>query len=245
MKTFLWLRIARTSVCSLAALLTALAAPASALAADDEDDDDAAEGEQEAVFKDKGKGKGKKAAPSDDDDDDKPPAPGEDRDGARFRGAISGGGGVLAIPDADLVLGAAGVQGQIGAQITNLVGLVWVPGFDVLFGKAGGVGVHSAILVDFTIADIFSVGVGPEVGAFLAIGTEAVASGANYGGRLHLAVHPVVGDGDDGIRRKAFTIAADVRMLGGPVAAVGPTGSSVTVTGFIVQPMLTLGYTAF
>lgn len=175
-------------------------------------------------------------------------------DGARFRGGVALQGGLMAIPDAETNLGAVGVSGEIGVQINNLVGLYWVPHFDVLFGSAGGVNLVSALMVDFTFADdLLTVGVGPDIGLFAAIGVDtsnvsaSALGGANYGGRLRFQVHPVVGDGEDGIRRKAFSIGLDTRLMGGPVAgaSVGPNEVSATVTGFYVQPMLTIGYTAF
>jgi hypothetical protein len=178
----------------------------------------------------------------------------EDDDGARFRGGVALQGGLMAIPAMETNLGAVGVSGEIGVQINNLVGLYWVPHFDVLFGSAGGVNLVSALMVDFTfVDDLLTVGVGPDIGLFAAIGvdtTNASASalgGANYGGRLRFQVHPVVGDGEDGIRRKAFSIGLDTRLMGGPVAGatVGPGEASGEVTGFYVQPMLTIGYTAF
>lgn len=228
----------------LALFLTALTLPATAFADDDDEEDDAPV-EQEA------KRKPKKKAESTDDDDDRVNDAGrrEDReapDHARFRGGVSGEAGAMIIPESDLTLGIAGVQGQIGAQITHLVGVYWVPGFDIIFGRAGGVNFSSAVLVDFTFIDMISVGIGPDVGAFAAIGTSAIASGVNYGGRLHFAVHPVFGRGDDGVRRKAFSIGIESRFLGGPVVTARPLAGTgdATVTGFIVQPMATIGYTA-
>ncbi|NUO48792.1 MAG: hypothetical protein HOV80_08050 [Polyangiaceae bacterium] len=227
----------------LALFLTALSLPATAFA--DEDDEEDVEVEQEAKRKPKAK-----ADRADEDDEDVKGAPrgadGEAPDHARFRGGVSGEAGAMIIPDSDLTLGIAGVQGQIGAQITHLVGVYWVPGFDIIFGKAGGVNFSSAVLVDFTFIDMISVGIGPDVGAFAAIGTGAIASGANYGGRLHFAVHPVFGRGDDGVRRKAFSIGIESRFLGGPVVTAKPLvgEADATVTGFIVQPMATIGYTA-
>jgi hypothetical protein len=229
----------------LVLFLTALSLPVTAFADEDEEDDSAVE--QEA----KRKPKKKKAVEAEDDEDDRvndaehEGAPREAPDHARFRGGVSGEAGAMIIPESDLTLGIAGVQGQIGAQITHLVGVYWVPGFDIIFGKAGGVNFSSAVLVDFTFIDMISVGIGPDVGAFAAIGTTgAFASGANYGGRLHFAVHPVFGRGDDGVRRKAFSIGIESRFLGGPVVTAGPLGQNVEVTGFIVQPMATIGYTA-
>jgi len=231
-------------VFGLAAFLSASLAFPTIASADDDIDDDGADVEEEAKRKPKKKGKARGDQDVEEELDVAEGEGGEGRDGARFRGGVSGEAGAMVIPDADLTLGVAGVQGQIGAQINHLVGVYWVPSFDIIFGKAGGVNFAGAVLVDFTIEDIVSLGVGPDVGAFVAIGSGAVATGVNYGGRFHFAVHPVFGRGENGIRRKAFSIGLDARFLGGPVAAVTTTDSSATVTGFIFQPMATIGYTA-
>ncbi len=164
---------------------------------------------------------------------------------ARFRGGISAAGGVVAATNHPGGFGFAtiGAQGEIGVQINDLVGLYWVPQFDIGFGDdLGGVNLSTAALVDFSPSDHFSVGAGPDVGMFAAIGDGGVAAGVNYGGRFSLAVHPFVSEGKNG-RRKAFSIGADVRMLAGATGVL--SAESGGSTGFVVQPMLTLGYTAF
>jgi hypothetical protein len=182
------------------------------------------------------------------------PYPGDDRDGGRFRGAIAGTAGALVYPDAGLALGVTGVQGEIGGQINDLVGIVFIPGLGIVFGKQGGLYASAAALVDFTIDDLISLGVGPEATAFLAVGANGDGSGGSasggglVGGRLHFAVHPALGYGQNGIRRKALSIGVDLRFLRGPAAAVefgengGGTGS---VNAFIFSPMASIGYTAF
>lgn len=198
----------------------------------------------------------------DDDEGDDEPVDRERDDRARFRGGVSGEGGAIIIPTetasgeaSTVILGAAGVQGQIGVQINNLIGIYAVPSLDILFGEAGGLGVAAAILVDFTIEDMVSIGVGPDVGAFAAFGvtigdanTTTFAGGANAGARIHLAVHPVVGIGENGIRRKAFSIGLDTRLLGGfsVAGSVGDDGETDSgATQFVFSPVLTIGYTAF
>lgn len=182
------------------------------------------------------------------------PYPGDDRDGGRFRGAIAGTAGALVYADAGLALGTGGVQGEIGGQINDLVGIVFVPGLGIVFGKQGGLYTSAAALVDFTIDDLISLGIGPEATAYLAFGADGDGSGGSasggglVGGRLHFAVHPALGYGEDGVRRKALSIGVDLRFLRGPAAAVefgeggGGTGS---VNAFIFAPMVSLGYTAF
>jgi hypothetical protein len=181
-------------------------------------------------------------------------APGPEVDGVRFRGGIALDAGAFVFPGGVIpAVGLVGLQGTTGVQINNLVGIYVVPGFDIIFGDVGGVGLTAALMVDFTINHLFTVGVGPDVGAFAAIGVDAAATqgaaigGANYGARLHFAVHPVVGH--SGVHRQAFTIGLDMRFLGGPSGQVAESGSgsstSVSADGFIFSPYLTLGYSAF
>ncbi len=182
---------------------------------------------------------------------DEPPSPDADRDEARFRGGVAAEGGALIVPGT-ATMGVAGVNGQFGVQINNLVGLYAVPTFGVVFGEVGGVNLAAALMVDFTfLDDLLTVGAGLDAGVFAAIGVSetsaAAAGGALYGGRLHLGVNPLVGRGDDGIRRKALTIGVDVRLLGG--AAGSSSASTTTVeasaTTFVFAPSLSVGYTAF
>lgn len=180
-----------------------------------------------------------------------PPAAEEKTDGARFRGGIRGEGGVLVAPDPGEALPAFGVQGHIGAQINDLVGVYWAPSLDIIVGSVGGVNLGSAVLVDFTLDDTIQLGAGPDVGAFAAIGGDSNsvsgAGGALYGGRLHFAYFPVVGDGEDGIRRKGLALGLDVRMLVGDVgfATVSTAGGTASASTFLVAPMAFLGYEAF
>ena len=105
----------------------------------------------------------------------------------------------------------------------------------------------------FTINHLFTVGVGPDVGVFGALGVDntvtrgAAIGGLNYGARLHTAIHPVVGRTN--ATRKAFSIGLDMRFLGGPSGQVetgtGGTSASASADGFIFSPYLTIGYTAF
>jgi hypothetical protein len=173
-----------------------------------------------------------------------------EKDGARFRGGVSLEGGALIAPDLFNV-GLAGVKGQIGVQINHLVGLYAVPHFDVVFGNVGGVHLAAALVVDFSIIDEVTIGAGPELATFAAIGADetsiSAAGGAMYGGRLHLGFQPAWGFGENGIRRKALSIGVDARFLAGDVgaAAVSTTTAEAGVTDFVFSPMLTIGYQAF
>jgi len=98
---------------------------------------------------------------------------------------------------------------------------------------------------------LFTVGVGPDIGAFAAIGggdgSVAAAGGALYGARLRFATQPIVGRGNDGVRRKALSIGLDVRMLGGGAgfASADTTSTTAAASEFVLAPMLTVGYQAF
>ena len=179
------------------------------------------------------------------------PALAEEPDGARFRGGVSLEGGALTVPNV-VNVGVAGVQGQLGAQINNFVGVYAVPSFDIVFGKVGGVNLSSAVLVDFTLGSV-SIGVGPDVGVFAGIGgsstSMSAAGGALYGGRLHLAWYPVLDKSENRARRKALAIGVDLRVLTGGTAFETVTRSSVSASAdgssFVLAPMATIGYQAF
>jgi hypothetical protein len=174
----------------------------------------------------------------------------EERDGARFRGAVSAEGGAIIVPDA-INVGLAGVQGQLGVQINHLVGVYAVPQLDIVFGEVGGVHLAAAAVVDFSIIDEVSIGVGPEIGVFGAVGASdgaaTAAGGAMYGGRLHFGFQPVWGRGEDGIRRKALSIGLDIRFLAGEAgfARASATTAEAAVAQFVLSPMLSIGYQAF
>lgn len=167
-----------------------------------------------------------------------------DADGARFRGGIRGQGGVMIIPDAGESLPFAGVQGDIGAQINDLVGVYWSPSLDIFFGDAGGPFFGSAVIVDFTIGDHFQIGGGPDVGALLIVGDGGGAAAALYGGRLHIAGYPLVGTGEDGIRRKGLALGADLRINVGEIA-VASTGGAGVGSLLLLTPTAFIGYEAF
>lgn len=137
----------------------------------------------------------------------------------------------------------------------NNWGVYAVPRFDVVFGVLGGVNLGAAIMVDYTLDDSLTFGVGPDLDLFGAIGggggTVAAAGGALYGARLHFGWNPALSHETNRPRRKALTIGADMRLLGGGAGFVsisntgsGTTGSAAGGT-FVLLPMLTIGYTAF
>jgi hypothetical protein len=181
-----------------------------------------------------------------------PPAPRavlvETEDQARFRGGIELDAGLFKPPAG--ALGAIGPSGQIGVQINNLIGVYAVPGFDILFGSAGGLDATMGVVVDFTLLDdAITVGAGPEIGAFAFFGTNAAGGGAGYGGRLHFAWNALVSKGANGIRRHGLVVGLDARFIIGPEATASVSGDGATVsgstTGFTFAPLLSVGYVAF
>jgi hypothetical protein len=170
----------------------------------------------------------------------------------RFRGGFAVEGGGIIVPDI-INFGMAGVQGQLGVQINNSFGVYVVPSFAVIFGDMFGIHVGAAAIFDYTFLDgLMSVGAGPDVAALAAFGVPdgigvSAAGGSLYGGRLHFAIHPAVGIGPNGIRRKAFTIGVDLRLYGGGAgfASSGTGGVAAKVADFIAAPSLSIGYTAF
>ena len=183
----------------------------------------------------------------------------QEKDGGRFRGGVGLEGGAMIVPGGGGSFGLAGVQGQIGYQISNLIGVYAVPNFDIVFGKVGGVNVGAALMVDFTPTELITVGAGASFADFAAIGgtsngtglaTATVAGGSLYGGRLHLGINPAVSIGENGIRRKGLVIGIDVNLLTGPFASETATsGGGLTATvsdrSFVIQPMASISYQAF
>ncbi len=179
-----------------------------------------------------------------------PAAHAQEGDHVRFRGGIALEAGLLMPPGA--TLGAFGPRGELGVQINNLVGIYAVPGFDILAGSASGVNIYGAVLVDFTLLDDrLTVGAGPDVGSFFALGSGGGgAAGGAEGVRVHVGWNAILGKGERGGRRKALTVGLDLRGLVGPSASATVsngmlTSASASNNGFVFSPMLSVGYTAF
>lgn len=176
-------------------------------------------------------------------------------DGVRFRGGIALEGGALIVPGA--TLGAIGPIGHLGVQINNLIGVYLMPGFDVLFGPAGGVNFNGPVIVDFTFLDNrLTLGIGPDFGFYAAAGVSSNGkqatgvAGVQYGARGRIAFNAIVGIGENGYRRKALVIALDLRALIGPAASAttnanGTSSGTASTTAFGFAPMLSIGYEAF
>lgn len=168
----------------------------------------------------------------------------QEPDGPRIRyGVALEGGGLFAPGVVDL--GTLGLQAQLGVQFNHLVGLYAVPSFDMVGGyHHSGLQVGGAVLIDFTILDVFTIGVGPDLAVFTAVGGGDLAGGILYGSRLHLALNPIVSFDRDWVRRRALTIGVDFRFTtaGGAAVLSSRGGRSEEV---IASPTLTIGYQAF
>jgi hypothetical protein len=152
----------------------------------------------------------------------------DDSDEVRFRGGISGGGGGLFV--SGFVVGMGGVDGRLGVQIMDLVGLYVQPHLALGSGTYDGVTLFTgalggSLVVDFTFIDQLFVGAGPGISWLGSLTDPAPEIHVRFGG------YPVVGDGEGG-RRKGFMIGGDVRVY-----FVG----DITV----VEPFVSLGYEAF
>jgi hypothetical protein len=152
----------------------------------------------------------------------------QEKDGVRFRGGVSATAGTMAVSNYSGFL--AGVDGRLGLQINNLIGVYVDPHLSfgpVKVGNIGStaIGVFSATgIVDVTLFDRMFVGAG---GGFGIVNNPT-------GAALHfrLGGYPLMGRGEDGIRRKGLVLAADVQTY---------FLSGVTV----LQPMGSIGYEAF
>jgi hypothetical protein len=155
----------------------------------------------------------------------------QEKDGPRFRGGVAAGAGGLFISDYGLGLG--GIDGHLGVQINNMIGVYAQPYLWVGGGKIAGVsgvtgGVGSNVIVDFTFADQFFVGAGGGGGIIGSVGL----------GQLHIrgGAYPVWTHGVNGIRRKGLMVSADVGIH---------LGNSSGYFYKLVQPMVMIGYEAY
>jgi len=145
----------------------------------------------------------------------------------RFRGGVALEGGGLFVSGFSAGLG--GIQGRLGVQINDMIGVYAQPELSFGAGKVGSAtgftGTASGTgVVDFTFLDQLFVGVG---------GGAAVL-GSLTGGELQFRVggYPVFTRGANGIRRKGLMVGVDMRVY-------FVTGATV------LSPMLGIGYEAF
>jgi hypothetical protein len=201
--------------------------------ADESKKDPPAEEEETVVLKKKGDEKGEKK--KDQEVEDEEP---EDEDGVRFRGGISGGGGLMMFAtDSSLggtyKLGIGGVDGRVGVQINDLIGVYLQPQLGIYGGKIGeavGVGglAGAALLVDFTFIDQIFVAVGGGGGIL-----NNPAAGeliVRFGG------YPAFGMAENNIQRKGLMLGIDFRLF------VAPTSSGTLIAP---SPTLNIGYEVY
>lgn len=135
------------------------------------------------------------------------PTAGDDRDGFRFRGGVSLAAGTMILSNYSGFL--AGVDGRLGVQINDMIGVYAVPHLTLGPVSAGGfstfIGVFSTTaVVDVTLIDQIYVGAG---GGFGVVNNPT-------GPTLHFRAggYPLMGYGENGIRRKGLMVGADMRM---------------------------------
>lgn len=154
----------------------------------------------------------------------------EEEDRARFRGGVSAEIGAYRI-DGE-TLGLFGLQGRLGVQIRDWIGLYAAPSFQFGFGEWDVMGrVGLGLVPELTVGDLFFIGAGPELFAAAGVTDEhgVFGTAANIGvlGRAGFAF----GSKRPG-RRHAFTLAGDVRI-------------DFYRNDLGVAPTLSLGYDAF
>lgn len=182
-----------------------------------------------------------------DDDEDAPKKKKKGRDRVRFRGGVSLYGGAYIYGGAAIPYG--GVEGRLGVQIKDWVAVYAEPAFllGAVVGRTSGgavARVSLGVIPEFTVADLWFIGAGPE--AYAVIG--GAADTANGGDGVIFAGGSIVGvTARTGFafgskrpgRRKCFTIAFDARLD-------FFRGNSLTTNGGGVgfAPGLSLGYDA-
>jgi hypothetical protein len=160
------------------------------------------------------------------------PAVGEPPDGLRFRGGVAFTLGGEFVSSVDFSALMFGIDGRLGVQINNLVGVYVEP--HLSFGSAGGVSGLGATtstfaalaMVDFTLFDALFFGAGVGYGIFNS--PKGAAIGLRVGG------YPVKSVSDDKPRRKGLMLSLDTRI----VFLDGGYGTGAQVMGAI-------GYEAF
>jgi hypothetical protein len=158
--------------------------------------------------------------------DPEPNAAPADDDGARFRGGVALTGGALLL--SGNAAGVGGVDGRMGVQIMDLIGVYLQPQLALGATSTVFAGMFGAsVLADVTIIDQIFVGAGGGFGAVQFNRTQGA-------GALHIRAggYPLMGYGDDGIRRKGLMLGMDFRVF----FAGGAT---------LIAPMGSIGYEAF
>lgn len=178
------------------------------------------------------------AKPAADDEEEDAPArkkqPAEREEEVLFRGGISGGGGIMYFTtDSQLggsvLAGVGGVDGRVGVQFNDLIGLYVQPQVG-LYGASGAIGglAGGAVVVDFTFFDQLFVGAG--AGAVVLNNPAAAEVILRVGG------YPAFGFGEDGNRRKGLMLGIDFRLF------IAPFNSETIIAP---SPTFNIGYEAY
>jgi hypothetical protein len=142
---------------------------------------------------------------------------GPEYDGPRFRGGVSiGGGGFFAN---GYGVGTAQVDGRLGVQINNLIGVYAQPylgggGGSVGGGVSGGFGTFGVdAVIDFTLADRFFLGAGGGAGVVVIPTGPNTDGGAGAAEQLLFRVgfYPIVWRRGRRARRGGLMLGADIR----------------------------------
>ncbi len=156
-----------------------------------------------------------------------PPPPSRPKDGVRFRGGISLGGGGEFVSGFAIGLGA--IDGRLGVQINKLVGVYVQPHVSLGGGSIGSIPVTTGsaaatVMVDFTFIDRIFVGAGGGFG--IVNNPYGAVAQLRFGG------YPVLRVAENRPRRKGLMVGADTRFY---FTQVGP----------VLELIASVGYEAF
>jgi hypothetical protein len=175
----------------------------------------------------------------------------KEHDHARFRGGISAYGGAYVFAGHGIPYG--GIEGRLGVQIKDWVAVYAEPAFLVgaaLGNNGGGVVARASIGVipEFTIADLWFIGAGPEIYAVAGGAANSNTGGVFFAGGSIVGINARTGFAFGSKRpgrRKCFTIALDMRLdfFRGDTVTIA-TGSETVGNGVGFVPGLSLGYDA-
>lgn len=147
-------------------------------------------------------------ADGDGDDESDGPRP-TGRDHARFRGGVSLYGGGYLIRGTGI--GYGGLEGRLGVQIRDWVGIYAEPAFLVGADSSGVIGrVSLGVIPEFSVADIWFIGAGPELYAVAGATKNSYFVASSIVG-VNARTGFAIGSKRPG-RRHSFTIAADLRL---------------------------------
>lgn len=168
----------------------------------------------------------------------------------RFRGAVGLAAGALLAPESSSLL-TIGVEGQLGIQYNDRLGLVVIPSLGAGLLDTLGLFAGLGLLADYTLDDSLSVGIGPECVGLLASFEDRTSIlgyrfdvGGLRGGRARLTWTPLLARTANGTR-KAMALAFDLRVLGGmPTGQFDANNHGVGAT-YAIWSNLSISYQVF